>query len=136
MKQYKNEADPEVLLFFEGHMEAFELYRAFEERLYSTFPAVSRRVQKTQITFTNRHVFACVSFARVKRKAELPEGWMVITLGLPAPLESDRVAVRTEAYPGRWTHHIVISRTDELDDELFSWIRGAYAFAEAKGHRP
>ncbi|MBQ6721988.1 MAG: hypothetical protein IJQ88_07475, partial [Clostridia bacterium] len=121
MKQYENEVDPEVLLFFEGHMEAFELYRAFEERLYSTFPAVSRRVQKTQITFTNRHVFACVSFARVKRKAELPEGWMVITLGLPAPLESDRIAVRTEAYPGRWTHHIVVSRPDELDGELFSW---------------
>ena len=135
MKQYENEADPEVLLFFDRHMEAFELYRAFEERLYSTFPEVNRRVQKTQITFTNRHVFACVSFARVKRKAELPEGWMVITLGLPAPLESDRVAVRTEAYPGRWTHHIVVSRPGELDEELFSWIRSAYAFAEAKGHR-
>ncbi|MBQ5522465.1 MAG: hypothetical protein IIT86_06605, partial [Oscillospiraceae bacterium] len=95
-------------------------------------PNVNKRVQKTQITFFNRHVFACVSFARVKRKAELPEGYMVITLGLPAPLESERVAVKTEPYPGRWTHHIVVSKIEELDEELFSWIREAYDFANSK----
>ena len=57
---------------------------------------------------------------------------MVITLGLPAPLESERVAVKTEPCPGRWTHHIVISRPDEMDEELISWIGEAYAFADAK----
>ena len=108
------------------------LYRTFEELLYDTFPYVNMRVQKTPITFTNRHVFACVSFAGVRRKAELPEGYMVITLGLPAPLESDRVAVKTQPGPGRWTHHIVISSPEELDEELVSWIGEAYAFADAK----
>ncbi len=93
---------------------------------------MNKRVQKTQITFYNRHVFACVSFARVKRKAELKEGFMVITLGLPGPLESARVAVKTEAYPGRWTTHIVVSSPEELDEELLSWVREAYAFANAK----
>ncbi len=126
------ELDTDTLLFFSGHMEALELYRLLEERLYDTFPEVNKRVQKTQITFYNRHVFACVSFARVKRRAELPRGWLVLTLGLPDPLESERVAVKTELCPGRWTHHIVLSRPSELDGELFSWIGGAYAFAEAK----
>ena len=88
--------DLDTWLFFDGHQDALELYRSFEELIYDTFPCVNKRVQKTQITFTNRHVFACVSFARVKRRAELPEGYLVITLGLPAPLRSDRVAVRTE----------------------------------------
>ena len=124
--------DLDTLLFFDGHQDALELYRSFEELIYNTFPCVNKRVQKTQITFTNRHVFACVSFARVKRRAELPEGYLVITLGLPAPLRSDRVAVRTEPYPGRWTHHIVISRPDELDEELVSWIGEAYDFADAE----
>ena len=101
-------------------------------RWYSSFPCVNRRVQKTQITFYNRHVFACVSFARVKKKAELPEGYLVITIGLPAPLESPRIAVKTEPYPNRWTHHIVISRPEELDGELTDWIRASYDFAEAK----
>ena len=126
------EPDSDTLMFFVGHREALELYRIFEDALYSSFSNVNKRVQKTQITFFNRHVFACVSFARVKRKAELPEGYMVITLGLPAPLDSERIAVKTEPYPGRWTHHIVVSRPEELDTELFSWVRAAYEFAEAK----
>ena len=124
--------DMDTLLFFDGHQSALPLYQAFESILYASFPNVNKRVQKTQITFYNRHVFACVSFARVKRKAELPEGFMVITLGLPGPLESARAAVKTEAYPGRWTTHIPVSSPEELDEELLSWIREAYAFANAK----
>ncbi len=112
--------DTDTLLFFDGHEDALDLYRTFEERLYHSFPIVNKRVQKTQITFINRHVFACISFARVKRKAELPEGYMVLTLGLRAPLDSERIVVKTAPYPNRWTHHIVLSRPEELDDELFT----------------
>ena len=124
--------DVNTWMFFDGHQDALALYLSFEEWLYDTFPAVHKRVGKTQITLSNRHVFACVSFARVKRKAELPDGYMVITLGLPAPLESERIAVKTEPYPGRWTHHIVVSRQEELDGELLTWVRKAYDFADRK----
>ncbi len=122
----------DTLLFFEGHREALALYERFEDMLYAALPDVNKRVQKTQITFCSRHVFACVSFARVRRKAELPPGYMVVTLGLPLPLASGRIAVKTEPYPGRWTHHIVVSRPEDLDGELFSWIREAHAFANSK----
>ena len=126
------EPDLDTLMFFNQHPDALPLYEAFEDILFDSFPAVNKRVQKTQITFSNRHVFACISFTRVKWKAELPEGYMVVTLGLPASLDSERVAVKTEPYPGRWTHHIVVSKPEELDEELLSWIREAYDFAEAK----
>lgn len=126
------EFDADTLIFFAQHMDILPLYRAFEEILLDSFPVVNKKVQKTQITFSNRHIFACVSFARVKRKAELPMRYMVITLGLPAPLDSERIAVKTEPYPGRWTHHIVVSTPEELDEELLSWIETAYAFADAK----
>lgn len=126
------ELDMDTLMFLDAQPDALPLYQAFVEKLYTSFPVVKKRVQKTQITFDNRHVFACVSFTRVKRKSELPKGYMVITLGLSAPLCSERVAVKTEPYPGRWTHHIVVSKPEELDEELFSWIREAYDFADAK----
>ena len=126
------ELDADALMFFDQHMDILPLYQAFEELLFDSFPVVNKRVQKTQITFSNRHVFACVSFARVKRKAELPMRFIVITLGLPAPLDSERVAVKTEPYPGRWTHHIVVNKPEELDEELLSWVREAYAFAAVK----
>ena len=73
---------------------------------------------KAQLSFYNRHLFACVSFLRAK-KADLPERYFVLTLGLSEPLASDRAALTTEPYPGRWTTHFVISDTADLDDELF-----------------
>lgn len=120
------------LLFFDGQMAAVPLYEAFAGELFRRFPSTSMRVQKTQITFAGRHVYACVSLARVKKKAELPEPYLVVTLGLPYALEAPRVAVKTEPYPGRWTTHIVVGARAELDDEFWTWVHQAYAFAENK----
>ena len=89
-------------------------------------------MQKPQISYYHRHLYACVSFLKVKKKAELPEDYFVLTLGLSAPLESDRVAAKTEPHPGRWTTHFVISDPSDLDKELFDWIEQAYQFAQAK----
>ena len=108
------------------------MYEKLEEELLYRFPETRTRVQKTQITFSNRHVYACVSFMRVKKKAELPNPYLVLTLGFPYPLESSRIAVRTEPYPGRWTTHFLINSLLELDEELFGWGQEAYIFAETK----
>jgi len=89
-------------------------------------------VQKSQISYCNRHLYACVSFLKVKKKSELPEDYFVLTLGLSAPLESDRVAAKAEPYPGRWTTHFVISSPSDLDEKLFDWIELAYSFAQEK----
>ncbi|MBO5556919.1 MAG: hypothetical protein J5927_07010 [Oscillospiraceae bacterium] len=124
--------DMDSLLFFDGHRAALPLFAALEDRLFARFPEAEKRVQKTQITYFHRHVFACVSFARVKRKAELPATWLTLTLGLPYPLESARVAGKTEVYPGRWTTHIVLGTEEELDEELLGWLEEAYAFSERK----
>ena len=119
-------------MFFDKQPAALPLYEAFARELFERFPATTNRVQKSQITFSNRHVYACVSFAPVKRKAELPSPYLVITLGLPYPLDSSRVAVKTEPYPGRWTTHFVVGSAAELDGELFAWVEQAYEFAQNK----
>lgn len=124
--------EQDTLLFFKEHPAALPVYEAFARKLAGALPDSNVRVQKTQITFSNRHVYACVSFLRVKKKAELPDSFFVLTLGLPYALESERVAVKTQPYPGRWTTHFVISRLSDLDEELFAWVRQAYAFAVQK----
>ena len=124
--------EQDTLLFFKEHPAALPVYEAFARKLAGALPDSNVRVQKTQITFSNRHVYACVSFLRVKKKAELPDSFFVLTLGLPYALESERVAVKTQPYPGRWTTHFVISRLSDLDEELFDWVRQAYAFAVQK----
>lgn len=121
----------DMMLFFEGHENALPIFRRFHEELIRRFPDAAFRVQKTQITYYVGRVFACVSFARVRRRAELPEPYLVITLGLPSPIQSPR-ALSTEPYRGRWTNHIVIGDVGELDGELFSWVTEAYAFSSLK----
>ena len=65
-------------------------------------------------------------------KTELPATWLTLTLGLPYPLDSERVAVKSEVYPGRWTTHLVLGSAAELDGELLGWLDEAYDFAERK----
>lgn len=122
----------DIMLFFDQHQTLLPLYEAFAGKMTARFPDIKTKVQKTQITFSNRHVYACVSFMRVKKKAELPASYFVLTLGLPYPLESGRVAAKTEPYPGRWTTHIVISEMSDLDEELFAWVEQSYMFSEKK----
>ena len=122
----------DTLFFFDRHQAVYPLYACFQEKLLARFPESRIKVQKSQISYYNRHLYACVSFLKVKKKAELPKDYFVLTLGLSAPLESDRVAVKTEPYPGRWTTHFVISSPADLDQELFDWIEQAYNFAQVK----
>ena len=58
--------------------------------------------------------------------------YFVLTLGLPAPLESARVAAKTVSYPGRLTTHSVISGLSDRDIELFELVRRAYDFSLIK----
>ena len=122
--------DLNTILFFDKHPDALTLYEAFTDAVTTMYPDTEIRVQKTQISFYDVHMFACASFARVKKKKELPD--LVITLGMPYPLESPRVAVKTEPYPGRWTTHIVVGEVGDIDDELLSWVREAHDFAKNK----
>lgn len=57
-----------VLQFFDKQPEALPLYEKFEKRVEELVPDVEIKVQKTQISFYNRHMFSCVSFARVRKK--------------------------------------------------------------------
>lgn len=122
----------DILRFFDGHRAVYPLYEGLEARVLQLWPETRIKVQKTQISFSDRYMFACVSFLRPKRKAELPENYFVLTLGLSGPLASGRAAAQTEPYPGRWTVHIVLSRPEELDGELFDWVGQAHAFAKRK----
>lgn len=118
--------------FFKGPEEALPLYAAFMQQTQAALPEFGIRVQKTQITLCNRHVFNCVSFLRVRPKALMPASFFTLTFGLEHPLESARIDAKVEAYRNRWTHHVVLSDAGQIDEELLSWLREAYDFAQQK----
>ena len=122
----------ETYLFFAGKPGALDLYQVFERRVLAEVDGVRIRVQKTQISFSNRHNFAFVSLLPVRRKAERPDVWITVSFGLRRRLDSPRVDAAVEPYPERWTHHILVSSPDQIDAELMGWIREAAVFANGK----
>ena len=124
--------DLDTLLFFNEKPEALPLYDAFEERILSEISGVNIKVQKTQITFSNKYNFAFVSFLPVRKAKERPKVYITVTFGLGYKKESPRIDAAVEPYPNRWTHHILVSSVDEIDDELLGWIKEASDFSANK----
>lgn len=120
------------LFFFHEKPAAFPLYEAFARRLLAEIGNVTVKVQKTQISFSNRHNFAFVSFLPVRRAKDRPKTYITVTFGLGYKKESPRVAAASEPYPNRWTHHMLISSPEEIDDELMGWIKEAAEFSAGK----
>ena len=122
-EQYEND----ILFFFGGKPPELALYEALFSQVEAAFPEGAVKVQKSQISFYGRHLFAMVSLPRRKR-----DSGIIVTLGLSRRLESPRAAVTVEPYPGRWTNHVPLTAEEEIDDELLGWLREAWDFAENK----
>ena len=122
----------DILFFFGEHMDVLPIYERLEERILTQIPDVKIKVAKTQITFAKRYGFAFVSFNPCRKAKDRPAVWMTVTFGLGYHKESPRIDVATEAYLGRWTHHVMVGTPDEIDEELLGWIQEAADFSAAK----
>ena len=120
------------LLFFDSKQQALPLYMSFRETVSGRVPDVRIQVKKTQISFFKRYMFAAVSFTPVRKAKDRPDPFLTITFGLPYRKESARIDIATEAYPNRWTHHVMIGTEEEIDEELISWIQEAADFLDKK----
>ena len=118
---------PEILTLFSPTPGGAELYAALEEAILRRFPDVEIRPRRTQVGFFHGCGFAWAWPAR--RKRERDAGQIGLTQGLPAPDTSPRIAEAVEPYPGRWTHHLLLSSPADLDPELLGWLDEAYRFA-------
>lgn len=120
---------PELLEFFSGQPEqVLALYLTLEAVLRNILPTFDTRVQKSQITWNNRHVFGCVS---IPRKAADRPG-LTVTFGLGRRETDPRIAATVEPCPGRWTHHVTVRDPADIDQQLLSWLAEAYQFANEK----
>ena len=120
------------LIFFNEKPAALPLYEAFVHRLFAEINNVTVKVQKTQISFSNKYNFAFVSFLPARRAKDRPETYITVTFGLRYKKESPRIDAASEPYPNRWTHHMLISSEEEIDGELMSWIKEAAEFSASK----
>ena len=107
--------------------EAKALSAALTQAILTRCPDAEVREAKTQLGFFHGCGFAWLSQPR--RRKNWPENYVVLSLGLRARLDNPRVTEAVEPYPGRWTHHILLTSETEIDPELLGWIDDAHAFA-------
>ena len=122
---------PEELAFFASLPQMLLLYQTLREKLTAAYPDTQFKVTKTQISFRNRYVFAMASLPWRKVKG-WPEEYLLVSFGLAYKKKSPRIVQAVEAYPNRWTHHVLLTCPEQVDDELMDWIGEAYRFAMVK----
>ncbi len=121
----------DVLWYFDGKPAELALYETLYQAMDRAFPESSVRVQKSQISFYDRHLYAAASLP-VRRKKDWPRECLLVTFGLVRREADPRIAVAVEPYPNRWTHHVVVSRPEEIDGQLLAWLEEARDFARSK----
>lgn len=121
----------DVLHFFEKMPQALPLYEAFVAGLDARLPKYNTKVQKTQISFSNKHGFAFVWLPIRKMKGR-PEVYIIVTFGLARQVVDPRILESVEPYPRRWTHHVIVSQVEEIDTQLMDWVEEAYDFSMIK----
>lgn len=119
------------IMFFDKMPEMLPLYEILREKLEAAYPDMGFKVTKTQISFRNRYVFAMASLPWRSVKG-WPKEYLLVSFGLSYRKESSRIAQSVEAYPNRWTHHVLVERAEDIDEELMGWIDEAYRFAMVK----
>lgn len=122
----------EESLFFRKKPNLYPCYVRLSELILSRFPSTIIQVKNTQISFVEKHLYACVSFLRFKKSPELPKDYFVLTLGMPYLVQSPRLKMAVEPYPGRFTTHIPIGSIEDIDNELMGWLADAHRFALTK----
>ena len=122
----------ESLRVFEKVPGAWALYLVLVKKLRERIPGLSLKVGKTEVAFYRRHRFGSASLLAVRRKAQRPSPYLTVSFGLADPVESPRIDAKTEPYPRRWTHHLMIGSPEEIDQELLGWLQEAAEFAASK----
>lgn len=119
------------MLFFDNTPQMLPVYETLRDRLVERYGDIQVKVSKTQISFRNRHIFAMVSLP-LRRIKNTPEVYMLVSFGLSYRLDSSRIFQAVEPYPNRWTHHVLVERSGDIDAQLLEWLDAAYQFSKIK----
>ncbi len=82
--------------------------------------------------FYNKHLFACVSFMRVRKKVNCPFSYIVAAFVLSHKAASPHIDIASEPYLNCWIYHLLVLQPEEIDKELMGWIKEAADFSEQK----
>ena len=115
------DADP-VRDFFAGHPDGAAVAAAVVAAVEALGPHTVR-VTRSQVAFRRRVAFAWLWRPAQYVRSEVPA---VLSVGLATRDHSPRWKEVVQPSPGRWMHHLELTRPEEVDDEVRGWLRTAY----------
>jgi hypothetical protein len=112
--------------FFAGQDKSRQIFEAVRRAIEAIGPA-ELRISKSQISFRRRRAFAWVWMpGRYLSGKSAP---LVLTLSFRSRDASPRWKEIVEPAPGRFTHHLEMYSTAEIDDEVRAWLQDAWGGA-------
>lgn len=123
--------DMDIAAVFSKMPGGYDLYEAVEAALLGRFPEVEIEVRKTQISFRERYIFGTASLP-IRKIKSAPERYIIVSFGLSHRVVDPRIFEAVEAYPNRWTHHVLVSDAEQVDGQLMDWLAEAREFALTK----
>jgi hypothetical protein len=116
--------------FFTGQGESRYIFETLRTAV-GALGLVEMRVTKSQVAFRRRRTFAWAwmpgMYLRGKRAARRAP--LVLTLALRRRHPSPRWKEIVEPRPGRFTHHMELRSSADIDDEVRTWLQEAWADA-------
>lgn len=109
--------------FFRDYEQSTIIFDAIHDMLDSIGPT-EMRISKSQIAFWRRKAVARVWIPAQYLKGNLAP--LVLTLGFDQRDESPRWKEIVQPAPGRFTHHLELWSTDDLDDQVRDWLQQAW----------
>jgi hypothetical protein len=121
--------------FFAPMPDMQKLYDELASKIHVEFPDVKTTIQRSQIKFSNPLGFAYVWIPTWRKIKGRPDIYIVVSFGLDHEVKHSRIEEAVEPYPNRWTHHTIVDKLEQIDNQLMNWIREAYEFAKTKGKK-
>lgn len=119
------------MMFFNRTPQMLPVYETLRNKLAEKYADARIKVSKTQISFSNKHIFAMVSLP-LRRIKGAPKVYMLVSFGLSYRLDSPRIFQAAQPYPNRRTHHVLVADRAEVDAQLMEWLEEAYQFSAKK----
>ena len=112
--------------FFVGQAESRRIFESLRHAADAYGPA-ELHITKSQVTFRRRRAFAWTLYAiqLSARQARAASAYPVTS----GPKLIGRWKEIVEPAPGRFTHHLELYSTADIDDEVRTWLQKAWAAA-------
>jgi hypothetical protein len=112
--------------YFKGYEESRKLFNAVHKAVKAMGP-VELRVTKSQVSFRRKKAFAQVWIpGKYLRRMAAP---LVLTFGFRHRDTSPRWKEIVQPSPGRFTHHLELYSTKDVDKEVREWLQAAWEAA-------